>query len=999
VNSDPTPVRDNANIAHPHDKELRLSAIPAGTVTFLVIDIEGSTRLLNALGDRYAGVLERYHALVRSTLAEMEGHEVSNEGDGFVLAFPRALDAVQAALNIQCDMAAAPPTAAGPVRARIGIHTGQPDILNGNYVGLDVHRAARIGNAGHGGQVLISRPTRELIDTELPEGVTLRDLGEHWLKDLPRPEHLTQLVIEELPDEFPALRTGERQAPNLPEQLTSFIGREDELTAAADVLAECRLMTLTGPGGTGKTRFAIQLAARVADRYLDGLCFVPLAPIVDPNLVLPTIVQALGLPDVQGRPAVEVLADYLSGKQMLLVLDNFEQVISAGAALAELLTRCPGCTLLVTSRVPLRISGERELPVPPLDLPGPSSAESGSEALERFASSSAVQLFVARAQAVRPDFHLTEDNATTVAEICRRLDGLPLAVELAAARIRIFSPESMLTRLGGTDGAAGGPSSEQHGHARLQLLTGGSVDLPDRQRTLRNTIAWSYDLLSPEEQSLFRRLAMFTGGFTLESAEASATASIGNERWSIAADEVVDGIESLISKSLIKSIDAPGEPRFIMLETIREYGLERLGDEGELASMRRWHAQHFLQMAESAEPRLRGREQLAWLDRLQADHDNLRAALAYFSADNRDTGELLRVAGALAWFWPQRGHIGEGRRWLELALRQPQGGEPRLKALYGAAWLAHIQQDGHTAEELLADALPLARELGNGWAEAWVLHLMGRTRYFENDARAAAQLGQQSLQVAEAIGDRWLVGWAVHLQALAAHIANDLDAAWDYYTRTIEIRQEVGFVEGEAICSHLKGLVAFRRGEYRLALDLVRSGVTRLQRLGTPWTIHNGVATWAALVNALGDPERAVRLIAAIHAFSAAIDVVPIPLGAAVIDETTNAARGRLSAEDFERAWATGAALSLDQAIDDALGFQVSESATDPVSPDEPGDLSPRERMVLQQLVTGATTREIAEALVVSVATVDRHLTHIYTKLGVRGRAEAIARALRNGVS
>jgi predicted ATPase/class 3 adenylate cyclase/DNA-binding CsgD family transcriptional regulator len=980
-------------------KELGLSAIPAGTITFLVIDIEGSTRLLNALGDDYAEVLQRYHAQVRATLTEMQGHEVSNEGDGFVLAFPRALDALLAALTIQRDMAAAPPTAAGPVRARVGIHTGQPEILNGSYVGLDVHRAARIGDAGHGGQVLISRTTRELIDTELPEGVTLRDLGEHWLKDLPRPEHLTQLVIAELPDEFPALRTGERQTPNLPEQLTSFIGREDELTAAADVLAECRLMTLTGPGGTGKTRFAIQLAAQVSDRYLEGLCFVPLAPIVDPNLVLPTIVQALGLPDVQGRPAEEVLADYLGGKRMLLVLDNFEQVISAGAALADLLTRCPGCTLLVTSRVALRVSGERELPVPPLDLPNASSAESAADALERFASASAVRLFVARAQAVRPDFALTVDNAATVAEICRRLDGLPLAVELAAARVRIFSPESMLARLGGTAVTAVGDSSDQQAPARLQLLTGGSVDLPDRQRTLRNTIAWSYDLLSPEEQSLFRRLAMFTGGFTLEAAEASATASIGNQRWSIAPNEVVDGIESLISKSLIRSTDAPGEPRFTMLETIREYGLERLRDEAELASMRRWHAQHFLKLAESAEPLLRDREQLGWLDRLQADHDNLRAALAYFSTDNRDTDELLRVAGTLAWFWPQRGHIGEGRQWLELALRRPQGGEPRLKALYGAAWLAHIQQDGNTAEDLLAEALPLARELGNRWAEAWVLHLMGRARYFENDAQAAARLGQQSLEVAEAIGDRWLVGWAVHLLALAAHIANDLDAAWHYYTRTIEIRQEVGFVEGEAICSHLKGLVAFRRGEYRLALELVRSGVTRLQRLGTPWTIHNGVATWAALVNALGDPERAVRLIAAVDAFGVAIDVGPIPLAAAVIKETIDDARARLRAEDFERAWATGSALSLDQAIDDALGFQPSESASDSGSPDEPGNLSPRERMVLKQLVTGATTREIADALVVSVATVDRHLTHIYTKLGVRGRSEAIAWALRNGLS
>jgi predicted ATPase/class 3 adenylate cyclase/DNA-binding CsgD family transcriptional regulator len=990
-------VGDNFSIP-PRHEELRLPEIPAGTVTFLVIDIEGSTRLLRALGDAYSGVLQRYHALVRDTLEEHQGHEVSNDGDGFVLAFPRALDAVGAAVTIQRRLAAQPATTAGPVRVRMGIHTGQPEVVNGSYVGLDVHRAARIGAAGHGGQILVSRTARELVDTGLPEAVTLRDLGEHWLKDLARAEHLAQLVIDGQTADFPALRTGERHAPNLPEQLTSFIGREAELAEAADILAGSRLMTLTGPGGTGKTRFAIQLATQVASGYADGLCFVPLAPIVDPNLVIPSIVQALGLPDVQGRPSVEVLADYLGGKKMLLVLDNFEQVIEAGSALADLLTRCPGCTLLVTSRVALRVSGERELPVQPLDLPGPAPAELGAaEAFDQLARSSAVRLFVDRARSVRPDFAVTADNAATVAEICRRLDGLPLALELAAARVRIFSPEAMLARLSG-QGIHGGLSGEPSA-ARLQLLTGGSVDLPDRQRTLRDTIAWSYDLLPPEEQSLFRRLAIFVGSFTLESAEASAVAPVGNQRWSIGPGEVVDSIESLISKSLVRTMEAPGEPRFTILETIREFGLERLVAEGELASLCRWHAQHFLQIAESAEPLLRGREQLSWLDRLQADHDNLRAALAYFSADNRADNELLRLAGALAWFWPQRGHISEGRRWLTMALEHPHGGEARLKALYGAAWLAHIQQDGATAEALLADALPLARDLGNRWAEAWVLHVMGRARYFDNDANTATRLGQQSLEVAEACGDRWLVGWAVHLLALAAHIANDMDAAWEHYTRAIEIRQEVGFLEGEAICSHLKGLVAFRRGDHELALELVRSGVTQLQRMGTPWTIHNGLSTWAALANALGDPERAVRLIAAVHAFSVAIDVVPIPLAATVIAETTAATRAALSEADFERAWQSGSTLSIDRAIDDALGLQISRPTPSTGDDEISTSLSPRELEVLRRLVTGATTREIAEALVVSVATVDRHLTHIYTRLGVRGRAEAIAWALRHGVS
>ncbi len=486
-----------------------MTAIPAGTVTFLVIDIEGSTRLLHALGDAYSDVLQSYHSLVRATLAERRGHEVSNEGDGFLLVFARALDAVNAALDIQRALAAALAAAAGPIRARMGIHTGQPDVVGGNYIGLDVHRAARIGAAGHGGQILVSRSTRELIEADLPNGVALRDLGEYWLKDLPRAEHLAQLIVAGMPEEFPALRTGGHHAPSLPEQLTTFIGRERELAEACAALTDCRLMTLTGPGGTGKTRFAIQLAALTADRYADGLCFVPLAPIVDPDLVIPTVVQALGLPDVQGRPSIEVLADHLGSKRMLLILDNFEQVHAAGAALAALLTRCSGCTLLVTSRIALRISGERERTVPPLDLPSVQPTDAGSlTTLDRFAASEAVRLFVDRARAVRPDFMLTSENAATVAQICHRLDGLPLAVELAAARVRIFSAESMLVRLGGTltdpdaTTIAGAPQETQS-PPRLQLLTGGNVDLPDRQRTLRNTIAWSYNLLPSEDNCCF----------------------------------------------------------------------------------------------------------------------------------------------------------------------------------------------------------------------------------------------------------------------------------------------------------------------------------------------------------------------------------------------------------------------------------------------------------------------------------------------------------------
>ncbi|MFN0074586.1 MAG: ATP-binding protein [Chloroflexota bacterium] len=984
-----------------------MADLPTGTITFLTCDIQGSTRMLHALGDEYSAVLEGYRRVVRGAVHARHGHEVSAEGDGFFLVFARAIDAVVAAIDIQRGLATSMPTVAGSVRARLSIHTGQPDLVDGDYVGLDLHRAARIGAAGHGGQVLVSRSTRELVESDLPADVRLRDLGEHWLKDLPRAEHLVQLVITGLNAEFPPLRTLEQRIHNLPDQLTTFIGREGELIEARPLMIQHRLLTLTGPGGTGKTRFALQLAINVLDRFADGVCFVPLAPIMDAHLVIPTLVQVLGLPDMQGRPPLEVLTDYLRGKHMLLLLDNFEQVQQAGPELVELLTLCPGPSILVTSRVALRVTGEHELPIPPLTLPPPQFTEVSTDVwLQQLATVESVRLFVERARAVRPDFTLTADNASSVAELCRQLDGLPLAVELAAARVRMLSPRSMLTRLGsgvstihaeGTGMADPIPDASR----RLQFLTGGAVDRPNRQRTLRATIAWSYDLLSPQEQTLFRRLAIFVGGFTLETAEAAIGAPIGSQFWAPDPADALDGVESLLAKNLMRQMDGNfAEPRFTMLETIREYGLEQLAAEGELASLRRWHAEHFLQLSETVEPRLRGPEQVAWLDRLEAEHGNLRAALNFFFADERDVNARLRLAGALAWFWPQRGHITEGRGWLARALNASSAndGAERLKALYGAAWLAHIQRDGAVASTLLDTALLLARQLGNRWAESWVLHLRGRVAYFSGDAETAVILGRESLAIAELIGDRWLVGWAVHLLALAAHIAEDYEAARSYYLESISIRREIGYLEGEAICSHLLGLVDYRCGDYEASLPLVRNGVLQLQRLGAAWTIHNGLATWAALASALGQSARSVRLMSAIQSFSRVIDVSPIPLAESLISDTLTVLRHQLSAEDFDRYWAEGRSLSLNQAIEEAMLIELPAKSPQPaIASGAAQELSRREGEVLRLIARGRTSKEIADELVVSLATVERHLTHIYTKLSVRGRSEAVAWALRNG--
>ncbi len=479
-----------------------MSQLPAGTVTLLFSDIEGSTRLLQRLADRYAEVLREHHRLLRLAFGAWDGIEVDNQGDSFFVAFPAAADAVVAAVTAQRALAGHPWPDGVSVRVRMGLHTGEPINIGERYIGVDVHRAARVGAAAHGGQVLLSRTTADLVARALPVGVALRDLGPHRLKDLEHPEHLYQLVVEGLPADFPPLRTLDSRPNNLPLAPTPFVGREREVAQVVALLrhADVRLLTLTGPGGTGKTRLGQRVAAELLDDFPDGVWFVDLAPITDPALVAATIARVLGVQEGADQPLVASLIEQLREKRLLLVLDNFEQVVGAALQVAEVLAACPGLKVLVTSRVALRLSREHEYPVPPLALPDPRRLPP----LDRLSQYEAVRLFIERAQAVKPDFAVTNENAPAVAEICHRLDGLPLAIELAAARVKLLPPRALLARLG----------------HRLQVLTGGARDLPARQQTLRGAIDWSYRLLAPEEQALFARLAVFVGGRTLEAAEA-----------------------------------------------------------------------------------------------------------------------------------------------------------------------------------------------------------------------------------------------------------------------------------------------------------------------------------------------------------------------------------------------------------------------------------------------------------------------------------------------
>jgi predicted ATPase/class 3 adenylate cyclase len=581
---------------------------PSGTVTLLFSDIEGSTRLLQRTGDAYAGLLAEHRGLLREAFARHDGFELDSEGDAFFVAFEGANDAAAAAAEAQLALARHDWADGHEPRVRIGLHTGAPRTVAGRYVGLDVHAAARVMAAGHGGQVLVSASTRALLDDRFQ----LRDLGEHRLKDLSGTQRLYQLQVEGLPSGFPPLKTLENRPTNLPVQSNAFVGRERELKEAGELLgrADVRLLSLTGAGGAGKTRLALQLAAAAIELYPDGVFLVSLAAVRDWELVVPTIAQTLGLREQPGETVLETLTEYLRDRRMLLVLDNFEQVVPAAAALSGLLTSDPGLSLLVTSRTPLRLSAERTYAVPPLALPDTGRLWDTAA----LAACESVSLFVERAQAADANFAVTDDNARSVAEICVHLDGLPLAIELAAPRVRALPPAALLRRLGD----------------RLKLLTGGAHDLDERQRTLRATIEWSYDLLPDAERALFARFGVFVDGCRLDAAEALCKADI----------DILDGLQLLVENSLLRRrSDSDGEPRFWMLETIREYACELLAASGEAEQAHCRHSLYFTEAAEQLDVESRTADHAAVLASLDDERANLRAALDW--ARERLDGEVM----------------------------------------------------------------------------------------------------------------------------------------------------------------------------------------------------------------------------------------------------------------------------------------------------------------------------------------------------------------------
>jgi predicted ATPase/class 3 adenylate cyclase len=861
--------------------------LPTGTVTFLFTDIEGSTKLLQELGEDYGAVQDDHMRLMRAAIAEGEGTELRTEGDAFFAVFPSAPRAVRAAVAAQRALTAHPWSHGRPLRVRMGMHTGEGRLGGDDYLGIDVNRAARIAAAGHGGQVLLSEATRSLVENDLPDGVSVRDLGGHRLKDLAHPEHLFDLVIEGLPSEFPAPRTLE--APIfLPAQLTSFVGRERELEAITGLVNGARLITLTGPGGTGKTRLAIEAAGRLAEAFPDGTFFVDLSPITDPRLVADTIASALRLRTESGLPVLDIVTDHLRDRAVLMVMDNFEQVLEGADTVATILRTAPRVRGLVTSRAPLGLSGERELPVPPLELPDPR----GDPVMLR--RSEAVALFADRGAAVDPSFSVTDETLPIVAEICARLDGLPLAIELAASRVRVLPPRSLLEQL----------------DRRLPMLVGGPRDAPARQRTLRAAIDWSYDLLEEPVRTFFRRLSVFAGGCPLEAA--GEVADPGRELG-----DAIELVEVLLQHSLVHRAPDETEGRIRMLETIREFGLERLQESGEADAVRERHAGHYLDLAEQAEPYLTGPDQARWLDLLTREHDNLRAALGW--AIDSERGDIaLRVAAPLWRFWYARGHLDEARRWLEAALdlRPSRAGTTaRARCLTALGGITYWQGDFEASHSAYEEALGIQLELGDQPATVQGMFNLATAKAVMGDPQAAVSLFQDSLATARQLGDRPGEGWALWGLGVASMFGGDLPGARKLLEESLRTFEEVRVDTwglGNAIA--LLASLSAQRGDPVEARRGILTAIDTWGEQGNALVIASQIRFLAILANNMGQPERAARLAGAFASLREKVGghtpdaFFPFP------DPRETAAR-LLDPATVGRLWEEGRGMTLEEAL------------------------------------------------------------------------------------
>lgn len=939
-------------------------AMPTDTVTFLFTDIEGSTKRWEHYPRQMKSAIERHDAILRGAIEANGGVVFRTEGDAFRAAFGTALPALLAAIQAQRGLDTEHwPEEISPLRVRMALHTGAIEKRDGDYVGPSLNRMARLLAVANGGQTLLSLPTEELVRDNLPPGVTLRDLGEHRLKDLLRPERIFQLTIEGLVSEFPRLTTLDAHPNNLPTQSTLFIGRDKVVEAICKTVLQpdIRLVTLTGPGGTGKTRLSLQAATALIDNFTDGVFFVALAPVTDPGFVGDTIAQVLGIGEAEsGSDTAGNLKKYLQNKQLLLILDNFEQVVKAAPLVREILSACRGVKVLVTSREVLHLYGEKEYVVPPMTVPyAPGATSKHRTSVEQLTQYESVLLFIERARLVKSDFAVTNENAPAVAEICYRLDGLPLAIELAAARIKLLPPQAMLSRL----------------QSRLKLLTGGARDLPTHQQTLRGTIAWSYDLLSPEEQALFRRIAVFVGGCTLEAAEAVCNYDNGGI-------DVLEGISSLLDKSLLRQVDTEGEPRFFMLETLREYGLEQMEQSGEIEEVSRAHVEFYLPSSVDWLSLAGGDVSVqAWqpyMERLVPEMDNSRAASNWLLEHNTD--DAMALCSFLSYFWHDRGYHSEAQHLVDRALALPgastkpgypealilsgsiaqtQGNmaqaaarfesalalmkQKRLEApetfaayvypgiTYGSylGWaLGHLagaiaSQEGPAgALDVVIEGVEELRASGNDIALGMSEVGLGTAYAFRGELDKARSTLEEALAIGRKHGERFLIAASAQMLGDVDRIQGDFKMAGPLYQENIDLSRALGLGAEMSAAFHNVAYVELGQGNAERARELFMQSVAAQRDAEHMGGIAETLAGFGALAAYQGQAERAMRLYGAAMAIWDSNHLVIWPAEQAEYERYTSRARAQLDEATAKRAWEEGYATSI-QSLEQALEFAM----------------------------------------------------------------------------
>ena len=854
-----------------------MAELPSGTVSMVFTDIEGSTLLLGRLGQNYLDALDGHRRILRAAWAGHEGTEMGTEGDSFFVVFPTAGAAVTAAVEGQRGLDAHSWPGGEVLRVRIGIHTGSPELHEDSYWGMDVHRAARIAGSAHGGQVVMSAVTADLARADLPTGVALRDLGLHRLKDIPAPEHLYQLDMDGLQHDFPALRTLGTSS-SLPHVATPLVGREDEVADLTSHLRspEARLVTLSGPGGSGKTRLAIAVAERLVTRFVDGVFFVPLAAVTAAEVMWTSMAEALDVPPPERSPARFLTR--VAQRTLLLVLDNVEQVHGADEIVDELLAGTSGLAIIVTSRQPLGLPAERRYAVAPLPLPSDATVGSAEE-------SSAVQLFLQRAQSVQPRFRLTSDNVQDVVAICRRLDGLPLAIELSAARSRVLSPRALLGRL----------------DQALDIASTSRL-VPTRQRTLRDTIAWSYELLTPTQRRFFRRLSVFAGGADLD-AIAAVTA---DGRVPTGADPL-DMVADLVDASLVnvtEGIDA--EPRATLLETIRSFSWDELEAADEAEDARSSHAEHYAGLAERLQA-LRESRHMTALGLAEIDLDNFREALDWAVPPDgaSSVGDLatgLRLCAALGWVWWMGGYVTEGRDWHERVIDRASGSpSPQLAACIGGlANLLLAQGHSERAREVAEECLTMANLLGDRATVAFALGLLGTAEQQLGDIEAARATFQEALDVLRERGDKVRLGRTLgHLAGIEETLGH-FDRAEALLLESLVILDGLGDMHEAAVQrQNLANLLAMA-GRIEEANELARGLVATILRLRSPSLTMAFSNTYMNILIRLGDPVHAAQLFGAEEAMHERL-AMPNPYQDEELEEALALVSGVMSPEAWDR--------------------------------------------------------------------------------------------------